>query len=597
MSMLPRSNSATVAPQPASGGGAPAFSVSMSSSRWPQRGASPPLTTSSQVPPSAESSSANSSSSRTSSSYADSDDERCRVQGSGGGVRGAGNAAAVSAEAPKSRSTRAKLWLQKKLVPDFVHEYGRTVYGGNPLSQQTLPGVFNYPPPFILVPIFYVLMVPFLILGTLVLVKGREYHIVEQEYSHIHQYQYVPSNSSVNINHRILQFTADGVTHAQGTRTWLEINISHHMKAPVYMYYKIANMHQNHRDFHNGRSNSQLRGKSTIKKPYLCQPYTYPGFRSDEGDTPITITDATGAQVTRPASYFTYNPCGIAPWSKFNDTFILYRKLTPAEVLQANTSGIPVLHGGVDSTTPMTLICNGTDFGLRGEPLHGSVTKNHCSKMGITWKADREVRFHNITLREDWWSLYYPYPTTNEYLRNGWYLHEPGHALPDPSDYDLHVWLRASLTSNFRKLYRIINMPLYPGTYLVEISEFYDVVSFRGRKSVVLQNANWVGGRNIVLGVVFIVMGCASFVLGVTFTVECMLQLNGVNRYKRLREPKRSWYVFWPNEPEFANYYQLRLRRHIPMAQLQLLRKAVAELESLTRDGDVNRNDVNGQRA
>ncbi|GET86362.1 hypothetical protein, conserved [Leishmania tarentolae] len=596
--MLPHSNPATTA-APSAGGsgsengdGAPNYSAPQSSRR-PQRGASLSLNASSDVSSSEESSSVNGSSSRTSSLNAVNDDEHHRTRGRAGGVSGAHGTAATSVDAPKSRSTRAKRWLKKKLIPNFVHEYGRTVYGGNPLTQQTLPGIFNYHSPFILVPLFYLLMVPFLVLGGMVLVQGRDEHIIEQEYSQIHQYQYTPSNSSVNINHGILQFTADGVTHTQGTRTWLEINISQRMEAPVYMYYKITGMYQNHRDFHNGRSNSQLRGKPTIGTPYLCMPYTHPGFRTGKGDTPITITDATGTQVTRPARYFTYNPCGIAPWSMFNDTFILYRKLTPAEVLEANISGVPVLHGGVDGTTPVELVCNGTDFGLRGEPLNGSVTKNNCAKKGISWKADRDIRFHNITLREDWWSLYYPHPTTNEYLRNGWYLHEPGHALPDPSDYDLQVWLRASFTSNFRKLYRIIHVPIDPGTYLVDITELYDVVSFYGRKSVVLQHTNWVGGRNVLLGVVFIIMGCLSFVLGVTFTVECMLQLNGVNRYKRLREPKRSWYVFQPDEPEFANYYQLRLRRHIPMAQLQLLRRTVSELEHLAND---SKDDTNSQR-
>ncbi|KAG5485538.1 hypothetical protein LSCM1_07625 [Leishmania martiniquensis] len=514
------------------------------------------------------------------SSYSDSDGERHGAC-DGDGVTGTDSAVAAFTNAYKSRSTRAKRWLKKKLIPEFLHEHGRTVYGGHPLSQQTLPGIFNYPSPFVLVPVFFILMVPFLVVGGIVLAKGPEQQIIEQEYSHIHQYQYVPSNASVNINQGILHFTAEGVTHAQGTRTWVEINISRRIRAPVYMYYKITNMHQNYRDFHNGRSTSQLAGKASIGNTYLCKPYTYPGFRNNEGDAPITITDATGKQVTRPASSFTYNRCGIAPWSKFNDTFVLFRKLTPAEVQRAKERGVPILYGGADGRTPMTLICNGTDFGPKGEPLGGSLEENRCAKEGISWRADARIRFRNLTLRDDWWSLYYPYPTTNEYLRNGWYLHEPGHALPDPSDYDLQVWMRAAFTSNFRKLYRIIDVPLYPGTYLVDISEFYDVVSFRGTKSVVLQHTNWTGGRDIVFGVVFIVMGCLSCVLGVAFAVECMLQRHGVNRYERLAEPKRNWYVFPPNEPEFANYYQLRLRRHIPMAQLQALRKAVAELEAL----------------
>ncbi|KAK7198732.1 LEM3 (ligand-effect modulator 3) family / CDC50 family [Novymonas esmeraldas] len=551
------------------------------SSSQPPAHASPPH-------PSPSSSSSCDTSSRTGGSSNDSsDDEQHRTTSAAAAAEATTattttTAAQVDAAAT-SRGARAKRWLKKKLIPEFVHEYGRTVYGGNPLVQQTLPGFFNYPSPFILVPILYVLTVPFLVVGVEVLVKGSSLHVVEQEYSQIHQYQYVPSDPSVNVNQGIRQFTADGVTHSQGTRTWLELHIGRRIKAPVYMYYKISNMHQNHRDFHDGRSNAQLTGKAKIGNTYMCKPYTYPGFRENEGHTPITVTLATGAQVTRPASSFTYNPCGIAPWSMFNDTFVLYRAMTAAEVEQASASGRPVLRGGADGVTPVQLICNGTDFGVKGQRLGQSATTNLCKKEGISWSADTKIRFHNMTLREDWWSLYYPRPTTNEYLRNGWYLHEPGHALPDPSDLDLQVWMRASFTTSFRKLYRIIDVTLHPGTYLVDISEFYDVVSFRGRKSILLQHTGWVGGRNIGLGAVFIVMGCLTFVLGVAFTVECLLQRKGVNRYEHLDEPKRSWYVFPPNDPEFANYYQLRLRRHVPMAQLQSLRRAVAELEGLER--------------
>jgi hypothetical protein len=489
------------------------------------------------------------------------------------------SAAAAAEGGKKSKSTRARHWIKKKLIPRFMADYGKTVYGGAPLAQQTLPGVFNYPSPFLLVPFFFAFMIPFIVVGALILVQGPRHRVMEQEYSQIHQYQYTPNDPSVNINQGLLKFTADGVTHSQGTRTWLEMNVTRHLKAPVYMYYKLDNFYQNYRDFHDGRSNPQLTGKQKLGNTYMCKPYTHPGFREDEMDTPISFTDARGVKVNKTLEYFTYSPCGLAPWSKFNDTFVLYRQLTAAEVAAATAAGTPVLTGGKDGTAPLELICNGTDFGLRGQPLGGSVAPNHCAKKGITWKADRDIRYHNMTLRQDWWSLYYPYETDNEYLRNGWYLHEPGHSLPDPMDFDLQVWMRASFLASFHKLYRIISVDLPPGTYWVDITELYDVVTFRGRKSIVLRNGNWTGGRNTALGVVFVVMGCLAFVLGMAFMVECLLQRNGVNRYEHLEERKRSWYVFQPDDPQFAHYYQLRLRRHIPMAQLQALRKTVEELE------------------
>lgn len=479
------------------------------------------------------------------------------------------------------RTRQARQWLKKTLIPEFVHEHGRTVYGGNPLVQQTLPGIFNYPSPFILVPVFFLLMIPFLVVGALVLERGPHSRIIEHDYSQIHRYQYLPTDPSVNVNQGISSFVADGVTHTQGTRTWLEFNVTRRIRAPVYMYYRIDNMYQNYRAFHDGRSNPQLTGKKNLGNTYMCKPFTNPGFLEPGRNTSITITNAAGVVETWPANHFTYNPCGLAPWSMFNDTFVLYRAMTATEVAVAEAAGATVRRGGAAGTTPVQLVCNGTDFGPKGEPLGGSVEPNRCAKKGISWKADTTIRFHNMTLREDWWSRYYPQPTTNEYLRNGWYLHEPGHTLPDPSDYDLQVWVRASFMTNFRKLYRVVDVSLHPGTYLVDISEYYDVVSFRGRKSIVLQHTGWIGGRNVALGVVFVIMGCLSFVLGVAFTVECLLQRNGVNRYERMAEPRRGWYVFAPNDPEFANYYQLRLRRHVPMAQLQSLRKVVAELEGM----------------
>ncbi|KPA77636.1 hypothetical protein ABB37_06992 [Leptomonas pyrrhocoris] len=517
-------------------------------------------------------------------------DSRKTTQSATDGTATTTAAAAATAKSNKRRSTRARHWLKKRLIPQFMSEYGKTVYGGAPLAQQTLPGIFNYPSPFPLVPLFFAFMIPFVVVGALMLVEGPRHRVVEAEYSHIHQYQYVPTDPAVNINQGLLKFTAEGATHAQGTRTWLQVNITRHLKGPVYMYYKLDNFYQNYRDFHDGRSIPQLTGKQKLGNIYTCKPYTHPGFREGEMDTPIVFTDASGAAVNTTLASFTYSPCGIAPWSKFNDTFVLYRQLTAAEAAAAAAAGTTVVMGGEDGTAALELVCNGTDFGLRGEPLGGSVAPNHCAKDGITWRADRDVRYHNMTLRQDWWSLYYPYPTTNEYLRNGWYLHEPGHALPDPSDYDLQVWMRAAFVSSFHKLYRIIAVDLSPGVYWVDITEVYDVVTFRGRKSIVLHNGNWTGGRNIVLGVVFIVMGCLSFIVGVAFTVECLLQRNGVNRYEHLQEPKRSWYVFPPDDAQFAQYYQLRLRRHIPLSQLQALRKTVEELEGLapgSQDGSL----------
>lgn len=41
----------------------------------------------------------------------------------------------------------------------------------------------------------------------------------------------------------------------------VEVDVSHKIAAPVYVYYKIDNMYQNHRRYVKSRSYSQLAGK------------------------------------------------------------------------------------------------------------------------------------------------------------------------------------------------------------------------------------------------------------------------------------------------------------------------------------------------
>ena len=75
------------------------------------------------------------------------------------------------------------------------------------------------------------------------------------------------------------------------------------------------------------------------------------------------------------------------------------------------------------------------------------------------------------------------------------------------------VWMRAAALPNFRKLYRIINTPLQQGTYYVDIQQNYPVKSFGGKKSVILSTSSWIGGKNLFMGIAYIVVGsiCALF--------------------------------------------------------------------------------------
>jgi len=118
-------------------------------------------------------------------------------------------------------------------------------------------------------------------------------------------------------------------------------------------------------------------------------------------------------------------------------------------------------------------------------------------KNGIAWPSDLQSKFHN------------PPPNT------------PGvRIIPDFEDEDFIVWMRTAGLPSFKKLYRIIDTTLQPGTYQVVIQNNYPVAAFSGTKSVVLSTTSWIGGKNPFLGWAYIVVGIICFLQGVAFAVK-----------------------------------------------------------------------------
>jgi hypothetical protein len=118
-------------------------------------------------------------------------------------------------------------------------------------------------------------------------------------------------------------------------------------------------------------------------------------------------------------------------------------------------------------------------------------------KDGIAWKSDRDKKFRN--------------PPENA----------PGiRMIPDFEDEDFIVWMRTAGLPDFKKLYRIIEQPLVPGNYTVQVRAFFPVASFSGKKHIVLSTTTWIGGRNPFLGYAYIVVGAICFVLGIIFGIK-----------------------------------------------------------------------------
>ncbi|EPY24823.1 hypothetical protein AGDE_12154 [Angomonas deanei] len=314
----------------------------------------------------------------------------------------------------------------------------------------------------------------------------------------------------------------------------------------------------------------QLKGDAKIGSTRLCRPFQYPeDFDDDTAEQKfVKITKPDGTVLVRSYKEMIYNPCGLAAWSKFNDTLRLYKVASP-EDYAADPSAYVM--GGVSGTVPLELICDGGDFDATGEPI-APAPGQRCHKKGVGMKADLKVRYRPITPREDWWSLRYPYPTDNEFLNQGFYNNEAGHSMPDLMDVDLHVWMRSSLLNQFKKLYRVIDVDLQPGTYMLQVDEFFDTVSFRGKKGFALRCKWWVGENNTALGILYLALGACCLILGVAFGIEFCLQKKGMNRLSTMKEPRRSWYLHDPQSPQMEAYFNRRLHRHIPFAELNALR-------------------------
>jgi hypothetical protein len=362
------------------------------------------------------------------------------------------------------------------------------------LKQQRLPAWQPILTPPHVSACFLVTCAIFIPIGVVILQANDDVIDVEFRYDHVGCSSTAP----------LFNETVNNVTTVMGCRQTVAFEIPLAMQPPIYVYYKLTNFFQNHRRYSGSRLDPQLAGDFASSLTD-ADPLATVGGKSGTSNTAFVLNG-----VNRTFGEFVYSPAGLIAWSMFNDSFTLFK------YDDANPN----------SNSNKSLICNGTDFSrFDNLPLGGSISQNQCRKRGIAWRSDVSDKFKTPALGPTVWSAPWsgygaiPMNTSDAYYTNGWYAGEMGHLVPATTDEDLMVWMRSSSLPDFRKLYRVIDIPLAAGTYRMDIDSFFDVSGFGGTKSFAITTLSWLGGKNPFLGMVYLILGCLSFVAAVIFAV------------------------------------------------------------------------------
>ncbi|VDP89560.1 unnamed protein product [Echinostoma caproni] len=235
----------------------------------------------------------------------------------------------------------------------------------------------------------------------------------------------------------------------------ITVEITTDIPGPVYFYYGLKNFYQNHRRYGRSKSDTQLLGRK-VDPSSLSSCSPYAS---------VTTGDTTKAIL----------PCGAIANSIFNDTFSLSL---------ISRSG---------STTPVPV-----------------------TNKGIAWQSDIDRKYGTLTNET----------VTDTVKPPNWNLTElersPG---AFKTDEELMVWMRVAALPNFRKLHRRIlqegdfSRGLPAGTYTINVAYNFPVTGFGGKKSFIIGNVSWLGGKNNTLGVTCIVTGALHLILGIAFLV------------------------------------------------------------------------------
>jgi len=242
----------------------------------------------------------------------------------------------------------------------------------------------------------------------------------------------------------------------------IDFNIKKNIEPPIYIYYQLENFYQNHRRYFKSKSIKQLKGKEITDKKDV----------KDDCDPIITNRDL-GRKYSLNNKELNESkiahPCGLIARSFFNDSYEIHFNKT---FVHNNDNNEETINN------------------------NNNINNNiNIYKDGIASKSDKK-RFKNIK-EENWRDI--------QWL--------------DVEDERFMVWMRPAGLNNFRKIWGKINKTLQEGNYVLSITNNYPVSDFKGKKSFVLSNANFLGGKNYLLGWSYVIVGGISFIFSILFWI------------------------------------------------------------------------------
>ncbi|KAL5267871.1 hypothetical protein ACHWQZ_G004798 [Mnemiopsis leidyi] len=243
----------------------------------------------------------------------------------------------------------------------------------------------------------------------------------------------------------------------------------------IMMYYGLERYYQNHRKYATSRSDYQLRG-NPLNPDSNCEPYE---------------SDLDTNQV--------FAPCGLIANSMFNDTFEL--------------EWVSQTHKNGTETTKRKEI-KFTQEGIAWTSDHGTKFKNPA--------GNDLVSGFNGTVKPPSWSVA-PYELDPENPSNNGFLNEP-----------FIVWMRVAAFPTFRKLYGRILMDENPeldnglerGRYTLHVKYRYPVLFYQSKKFFVLSTTSIFGAKNLMIGIVYLVVGALLLLLSISFAFIAKKELH-----------------------------------------------------------------------